>query len=275
MTQRVRAISIEAAVIVMLLLEGCARFASLRATVPHVDARRLANLRALAEQDMACPSADLSIWSIDDRVWQVSGCGHAREYTIRSHGFGARWERIESVGVRASDELGCSASLIALRVETHGVMNASGCGRSTVLQLQCDIDRCEWTAIARVEEVFDAGVPASVPAAPVSTALILNEAPSALPTPSSSPIIVVPDISMTDPNIELALRNALDSDRVLVLACGASGALIRGSWSHDRVVRFSLDPPWAGTESERCLQSSLPTYHVVSSRPGEITHVIR
>jgi len=271
-----RDISIDAAAVAMLLLEGCSPFASRSAMVPDVDARRLANLYALAEEDTACASPELSAWRIDERVWQVSGCGDAREYAILPRGLGARWQRIDPVGVRASEELGCPASSIELRVEAHGVMNASGCGRAVVLQLQCEHDGCAWATIAHAEAGGGPGAAQGpAPAVPVVTTLFLAEASSALPPAPSAPIIVVPDARGTGPTIERALRSALDSERGIVVACGASGAVIRARWWHDRVVRLSLDPPWEGTEAERCLQSTLPTYHVVSSPPGEVAHVVR
>jgi hypothetical protein len=255
-----RLISIEAVAIATLLLEGCALLTSRASTVPHVDGRRLANLYALAERDTACPLRELSAWRIDDRVWQVSGCGDTREYAIFSRGFGARWQRITPVGARASLELGCPTPATALEVDPSGVMTASGCGRSAVLQLQCGLDRCEWVTIA--------------PAAPVRTAPAIATIMWTAPAPPP-PIVVIPAQSGADPGVERALQSALDSNRERVIACGAAGVVIRGRWAADRVVRFSLDPPWATSDPERCVAASLPIYHVVSPVPGEMTHVVR
>ena len=111
--------------------------------------------------------------------------------------------------------------------------------------------------------------PAPAPPAPVVKTLFVAEASGAVPDARSAPVIVVPDPAGTDQGIERA------PERTLVAACGATGAVIRARWWHDRVVRLSLDPPWAGTEAERCLRSTLPTYHVVASPPGEVSHVVR
>ena len=277
---RMRDISIDAAAVAVLLLEGCASLAHRSTAVPDVDARRLANLYALASEDTACASPDLTAWRIDERVWQVTGCGDAREYAIFSRGLGARWQRIDPIGDRASQELGCPAPSIALRVEAHGVMNASGCGRAVVLQLQCEHEGCAWTTIAHAEAgLVSAAPPRPVPPrlsppAPVVKTLFVADGSGTVPEARTAPIIVVPDRAGTDQGIERALRSALDSERTLVAACGATGAVIRARWWDDRVVRLSLDPPWAGTEAERCLRSTLPTYQVVASPPGEVAHVV-
>ncbi|AKF09807.1 hypothetical protein DB32_006956 [Sandaracinus amylolyticus] len=235
---------------------------------PVATARRLENLQAVASRHTACPAREIGIRQVSERVFSTMGCGVVREYALVQGSRYAEWQPIMPVNMRAANEMVCPLERLVVSAPTENVRQVSGCGRSAQYQLACDVSQCEW---AMTTPPAGAGATGRVVEATPPPGRVTAPTPS---TPDSS-VVVVPQ--RADPAVDQAIRGQLDARRSAIRACVPRGELtmVRAQWGRDGMVRLSLDPPWQGTQSERCVQQSVGQLQVTTGEAGAISHVVR
>ncbi|AKF09499.1 hypothetical protein DB32_006648 [Sandaracinus amylolyticus] len=234
---------------------GCRRRSDPYTEVPRVDARRLRNLHHVASRALACPAAALQARQLTDRVWQVSGCGHLREFAIIGRGAGryrgARWVAMQTIAERASSEMACppQSLTIAAPVETERMV--AGCGRSASYAVVCGEVDCAWVMSGR------AGAWAEPAAAQV--------------------VVVAQPTASVAPEVDSALRGAIEAQRAAILACsgGVAPVAVVTRWGADGAVNVGLGAPHAGSAIEQCARAALGTLQVTTGAPGELIHVVQ
>ncbi|UJR86744.1 Hypothetical protein I5071_88450 [Sandaracinus amylolyticus] len=233
---------------------------------PVATARRLENLQAVASRHTSCPAREIGIRQVSDRVFSTMGCGVVREYALVQGARYAEWQPIMPVNMRAANEMVCPLERLVVSAPTENVREVSGCGRSAQYQLACDTSQCEWAMTTPPAGATGRVVQATPPPGRVTA-----------PTPSTpeSPVVVVPQ--RADPAVDQAIRGQLDARRSAIRACvpGGESAMVRAQWGRDGMVRLSLDPPFQGTDSERCVQQSVGQLQVTTGQPGALSHSVR
>lgn len=244
---------------------------------PVATDRRLENLRAVASRHIACPLDGISVEPLTDQVWLARGCGDAREFAIIDAGRMAQWQPITPANVRASNELACPAERLVASAPTGAHRQVAGCGRSASYELACSPAQCEWVMVG---QSGDWGGGSGVTVTPPG-----QVPPSSTPAPR--PPVVVPDYGdrggyrggpgPVEPAVDQAVRQAIDAQRPSVFACvpRSAGVVVHARWGVDGLVQLSLEPPYAGTPTERCVREAIGTFQVTTGRPGALTHVVQ
>ncbi|UJR87053.1 hypothetical protein [Sandaracinus amylolyticus] len=248
-------------VVVALASVGCRRGSDPHTEVPRVDARRLRNLHHAASRALACPAAALQARQLTDRVWQVSGCGQVREFAIIGRGHGryrsARWVAMQTIAERASYEMACPPQSLTIAAPIETERTVAGCGRSASYAVVCGEVDCAWVMSGRAG-AWAEPTPAPVPAATAQVVVVVDPAPVA-------------------PEVDGALRRAIEAQRATILACGGGvGPLaVVARWGADGAVTVGLGAPHAGSAIEACARAALGAMQVTTGAPGELIHVVR
>lgn len=245
-----------------LVASGCVRRSDPYGHVPRVDARRLRNLHHIASRELACPAAVLQAQALTDRVWQVSGCGQVREFAIMARGRrrGAQWRPLEPIGRRAVVEMACPPQMLSITAPQPLERELVGCGRRATYHVVCgDID-CAW-AMSAHSGAWTEGAAATAPA---SAAVVV------VADPGRAPVGVAPEV-------DGALRAAIDAQRDALLACagGQAPLAVIARWGAGGAVEIALGAPHAGSAAEPCARAAVGALQVTTGAPGEIIHVVR
>jgi hypothetical protein len=250
-----------------VIAAGCAgvsrprRYAGAVEGAPRVDDHRLRNLHRAASRETGCPEHALTLRPLTEQVWEVSGCGLSQEYAmVDPRGFRrSEWQPIAPLALRASNELSCPASGLAIQAPTSNVRTVSGCGRSATYALACGARACEW-------------VMSDLDRAPVERPAIEVRPPA-----PSGAVVVVPDrgTGVIDRDVDIAIRGAIDARRGSILGCapGATSMVVRARWDRGGQVLFTVDPPWS--HAAACVQSVAASVRVTTGTPGELAHVVQ
>jgi hypothetical protein len=291
-----------------LAIAGCARSRRGR-----IAARQTRQLRQLAAVELACHPDTLRLVPLDDRVYQVEGCNQLRDYALadrRGRGRRGGWYAIQPVYARATAEMACPPSQLAIQAPAATVRNAHGCGRTARYDLVCGEAECAWMMTAHAgawagepagampaqiapdaipsagAEVVVTAVP--TPASPGPVGGPPTSAAAAAATPPATPVaagsatsgagveeLAIPEAPAAGSPEEL-VRALLDAQRAAIHRCtGPSMIVVRASWDAAGALSLSLSPPHAGTDVERCVQSALRSQRVPPGAPGEIAHPVR
>jgi hypothetical protein len=177
------------ALVLLATLAGCHRGRA-AGGVPVLSDRRADRLMMLASGDLACPTAALTTETIGSRVHRVSGCNGWRDYAlfgVDRRARAARWQRVIPLPDRASADLACPASAIALTPSSATRYGASGCGRAEVLELQCTEIDCGWVGVA-----VAAPPPFVAPSAPAPVIVVPATATIEVTTSDSGAALAAP-----------------------------------------------------------------------------------
>lgn len=267
-TRHTRAAHLLAIAASVLTLAGCTHQYTPE-PAPMVTSRRAENLRNVASRHMSCPMNLVDIEPLTPQVWQARGCGQTAEFAIVQRGPVARWDRLQPVQVRASNALACPIERMVIAAPTGTAREVSGCGRNATYQLACTDRECRWEITDYSGDWARRGGVTVTP-------------PGRQPPPPApgSPVVVVPDYDRggaIDPRVEGTIRRAIESQRASILSCmpSARGVVVSASWGPDGLVRISLEPPWSGTPTERCVQRSIGQFQVTTGEPGALRQLVQ
>ncbi|AKF08518.1 hypothetical protein DB32_005667 [Sandaracinus amylolyticus] len=265
------------AVIAALALGACVR----RGGSATVGRRQQRQLVQQASRELGCDQQALVLTALNERVYQVHGCGQLRDYAW-ALGRRGGWSPLQPVVLRAAAELGCPAAQLHVDAPAATVRNASGCGRSARYDLVCGGIECAWMMTAQGAG-WGAPVAAVAPAAQPS--------PDAVPPPPGAPVeptattatvtttsiddgLVIPEPPAGGSPEEM-LRAALDARRADIHRCAGVGVIpVRASWAADGTVSLALEAPLAGSAAESCVRAAVVTPRVPAGTAGEIVHPV-
>ncbi|UJR78861.1 hypothetical protein [Sandaracinus amylolyticus] len=264
-------------VIAALALGACVR----RGGSATVGRRQQRQLVQQAARELGCDQGTLVLTALNDRVYQVHGCGQLRDYAW-ALGRRGGWSPLQPVVLRAAAELGCPASQLRVDAPAATVRNASGCGRSARYDLVCGGIECAWMMTAQ-----GAGwgpQVAAAPAQPMPDAVppppgAVTGTPAVEPTATATTTSVDDGLVIPEPpargSAEEMLRAALDARRADIHRCAGVGVIpVRVSWAADGSVSLALEAPLAGSAAESCVRAAVVTPRVPAGTAGEIVHPV-